>query len=160
MTSISERIKELDMTKRLVIKDALLSNENSTILNMTYKDIETHKNTICNELQFDAENQQLLLEKLAKYRYVNELNDFVVGNYIRWINLLKYEENPHTVKLLQRGGVILDIEVCEDDVAIKCRLPYSHKTRVTTLKGSRNIFFQRISATEHILLAAIDYINK
>ena len=66
-----------------LIQHAIQNENNQPILSLTYKKIEDRKHSILSELKLLS-----LRKKLKEYRHVDELQEFQVGRFIRWINCL------------------------------------------------------------------------
>ena len=67
--------------------DIVTNEETNTILHTSLQDITIRKENLLKELYLSNEYKNELLLKLKHYRYVMELPDLEIGNYIRWINL-------------------------------------------------------------------------
>jgi len=145
-------LKREDM--KLVLKDALNGEQNRNILSLTNQKIREYKGAILDELNFDDEKRLMLLEKLEAYRYIDDINDFKIGSYIRWLGL----KNAKTTSDIQfaRGGFVSDIEIHGSDVHIKCK---SFMGKHMQLLGAENIIFQKISDQEQIILSVLDYLH-
>lgn len=143
-----------------VLEDAISSIENESIMNLTTEKITEYKNNILDELSIAEEPREKILRGLQEYRYIDDLNDFTLGEYIRWINLAKVETEGF---VLAKGAFISDIEMNKEDVLLTCKLcPSSRYSRqiYIKLRGGENIIFQKLSNQEKIILSALDYISK
>ena len=67
--------------------DALENDSNSSIINLTTRKIQEHKNTILQQIQLPREKLKTYNKKLKNYRYCSDLKDIQYGFYIRWIPL-------------------------------------------------------------------------
>ena len=85
------------------------NEESNTILHTSLQDISKRKENLLKELHLPKEDENDLLRKLKNYRYVMELPDLEIGNYIRWINL-NHGENIY----LTNGSFISNIMIMED----------------------------------------------
>ena len=147
--------KELNDVQRLVIRDALACNANNTITKTNYNEIKQHKHSVYEELEIPEEERNEYDRKLEGYRYISELNDFREGQFIRWIKLTT--DQPYR---LARGGFSVKVDIINEDVHVTCKLPIKRGFQHIVLKGSENIFFQKLSDSEQIILSAIEYLNK
>lgn len=145
----------LDEVERLVISEALACNANNTITKTNYQEIKEHKQAIYEELGISFEEREKMEKKLEGYRYISELNDFRDGHFIRWIKL-----NTDTAYCLARGGFAVKVDIINEDIHVTCKLPIRFGFKHIVLKGSENIFFQKLSDSESIILSAIEYLNK
>ena len=103
-----------------VLENALNNDANEQITKLTKAKIEEYKVNIFNEINIDSKKKKELLEKLDLYRFIDDINDFKEGSYIRWINLNKI--NDINEMKLETGGHISEIKMLEDDVHIVCKL--------------------------------------
>lgn len=147
--------KHLDNVERLVISEAVASNANNTITQTDYEEIKKHKNSVYEELCIPLEERNKMDSKLEGYRYISELNDFREGHFIRWIKL-----NTDSAYSLARGGFAVKVDIINEDIHVTCKLPIRFGFQHVVLKGSENIFFQKLSDSECIILSAIEYLNK
>lgn len=145
----------LDEVERLVIRDAIACNANSTITKTNYCEIREHKHNVYEELLIPMEERDIMDKKLDGYRYISELNDFREGQFIRWIKLTTGSEYR-----LARGGFVVKVDIINEDVHVTCKLPIRYGFQHVVLKGSEAIFFQKLSDSECIILSAIEYLNK
>ena len=139
---------------KLVLNDALKGEQNRNILNLTNARIVEYKTSILQELHFDDEKQESLLDKLEEYRYIDDINDFKIGSYIRWLGLKNATTTSDIV--FARGGFINDIVIHGGDVHIKCK---SFMGKHMQLLGAENIIFQKMSDQEKVILSVLDYLH-
>ena len=64
---------------------ALENESNESLLNLTTEKIKEVKLNILKELNLSKSDTLELLEKLNKYKYIDEMNELKYGSYIRWI---------------------------------------------------------------------------
>jgi hypothetical protein len=140
---------------RLVFQDALSNQENDNILKLTTKKIEAEKALLFDELRMKKSLKELLIEKLKNYRFIDDMNDFRDGAYIRWINIEKIDDINKLE--LQRGSFISETNLMGDDIHITCR---TITRKYIKIMGSQNLIFQKLSDQERIILSVLDYIEK
>lgn len=140
---------------RLVFQDALSNQENDNILKLTTKKIEAEKALLFDELRMKKSLKESLIEKLKNYRFIDDMNDFRDGAYIRWINIEKIDDINKLE--LQRGSFISETNLMGDDIHITCR---TITRKYIKIMGSQNLIFQKLSDQERILLSVLDYIEK
>jgi hypothetical protein len=87
---------------------------------------------------------------LNNYRYVDEVDEFRVGSYIRFFNLKK-AESQQSLELM-RGGFICDLRTSNNDIIILCR----NGNRFFNLRMNECIIFQKNTKQEQILIEIID----
>jgi hypothetical protein len=98
-------------------------------------------------VQLDANklNVNNILSKLDEYQYIDEIDEFNSGSFLRWINL---ESNIPT---LTRGAYFCNVSITEQGCKIVCRAGH----RFFQVKMDTCIVFQKITFQEQILMNAI-----
>ena len=91
-------------------------------------------------------------KKLKEYRYIDEVDEFKLGNYIRTINLKK-TDNIY----LTSGGIIIDIEAINSSILVKCK---NFRNNIYNLKFEEHLFFQKLNNEEQILLSVLTQLEK
>ena len=137
-------------------------------MNLSKEIITKEKNDILQRLPLERDKLKTFHKKLKGYRYINNLNDFKVGNYVRWINLEKLlnEENgenqekgengENSIKLTN-GGFICDIvENSNGKPNILCR---NNLNRLFEISLNKCIVFQKLNNHENIIMSILQYIN-
>ena len=122
--------------------NAIQNEYNQSILSLSYNKIEYRKHSILLEMKLLS-----LKKKLKDYRHVDELHEFQIGRYIRWINLSNQS--------FTNGGFIVRIDIEENGSIITCK---NGVNVFFKLKVDECIVFQKITQQEHILLAAMEHI--
>lgn len=135
-------------------------------MNLSKEIITKEKNDILQRLPLDRETLKSFHKKLKNYRYINNLNDFKVGNYVRWINLEKLlerekdgetENNKNTVIKLTNGGFICDIvENSNGKPNLLCRNNFN---KLFEISLNKCIVFQKLNNHENIIMSILQYIN-
>lgn len=123
------------------------NEESNTILHTSLQDISKRKENLLKELHLPKGDENELLRKLKNYRYVMELPDLEIGNYIRWINL-NHGENIY----LTNGSFISNIMIMEDGIQIRCTNRFG---KIHQLKFDEHLIFQKLTEQEHILLQLV-----
>jgi len=126
-----------------ILSDAIQNEKNQNILSLSFDKINERKHKILSELKLLC-----LKKKLKEYRHVDELHEFRIGFYIRWINLSK--------RIFTNGGIIVRIDIEDSGIIITCKNRYN---QFFTLKLDECIVFQKITQQEHILLTAIEQLT-
>tara|TARA_B100001063_G_C16741610_1_gene545117 strand:+ start:449 stop:892 length:444 start_codon:yes stop_codon:yes gene_type:complete len=127
------------------------NEESNTILHTSLQDISKRKENLLKELHLPKEDENDLLRKLKNYRYVMELPDLEIGNYIRWINL-NHGENIY----LTNGSFISNIMIMEDGIQIRCTNRFG---KIHQLKFDEHLIFQKLTEQEHILLQLVQCVK-
>jgi hypothetical protein len=131
--------------------DALENDSNSSIIKLNTKKIQEHKNNILQTLQLDRDTLKLYHKKLKQYRYCSDVNDFVPGQFVRWINL----KDPDNIKLTN-GAFLVDIVFENNNLHMMCKNRFS----VFQVKYDEIIVFQKLSQQEYVILTVMDYLEK
>ena len=133
---------------------AINNCNDENILNLNKDLISKQKNDILQKLQISGSAVKDLFKKLKQYRYINNLNDLKLGNYIRWINLKKTND----IKLTN-GGIIVKIFDDENDDSpyLLCR---NSRNNIFKLNLSHNLIFQKLNHQEDIIISLLSFLNK
>jgi hypothetical protein len=126
-----------------ILSDAIQNEKNQNILSLSFEKINERKHKILAELKLLS-----LKKKLKHYRHVDELQEFRVGAYIRWINLSK--------RIFTNGGIIVRIDIEGNGIVITCK---NLMNQFFKLKLDECIVFQKLTDQEHILLTAIEQLS-
>ena len=122
------------------------------ILELSFSKIKSIKNDILQQLQLPREKIKEFHKKLKEYRYIDEVDEFKLGNYIRTINL----KNPDNLYLTS-GGIIIDIEAVNSSILVKCK---NFRNNIYNLKFEEHLFFQKLNNEEQILLSVLSQLEK
>jgi hypothetical protein len=136
------------------ILTAMAKNENATIANSTFKEIEARRLEILSSLHLTSEKYDEFARKLEMYRVIERPFDLRHGQLLRWIPLRSLSQNPY----LTLGGTIFNIRQNIEDGL--------HQVTIRTVKGfvyqikfELNVMFQRLSKEELMILRAVDYVS-
>lgn len=134
------------------VENALENETNSQILELTSSKISQDKNDILQKLQLSREKLLSMTKSLRKYRYIENIDDIILGNYIRWINL----NDPSNITITN-GAFVNDFIETPETVHIQCKNRYGQFFNVN---AKECLIFQKLNAQEETLLAVINYLNK
>jgi len=136
------------------ILSAMSKNENATIANSTFKEIEDRRREILSSLDLPLEKYEEFARKLQMYRVIERPQDLRHGQLLRWIPLKSLLQKPY----LTLGGTIFNIKQNIDDGL--------HQVTIRTVKGfvyqikfELNVMFQRLSKEELMILRAVEYVS-
>lgn len=136
------------------ILSAMSKNENATIANSTFKEIEYRRLEILSSLDIPPEKHEEFARKLQMYRVIERPQDLRHGQLLRWIPLRSLSQKPY----LTLGGTIFNIKQNIDDGL--------HQVTIRTVKGfvyqikfELNVMFQRLSKEELMILRAVEYVS-
>ena len=131
---------------------ALDDESNENLFHFTSKKMKDLKISILRELNLQKPQLDDYLNKLEKYKYVDEICDLKYGSYIRWISL----KNPNEFKLT-RGAVLCDIKITDKGILIVCK-GLNHN--VFQIKMDDCLLFQMLKEEENVLLNVLDHLSK
>jgi hypothetical protein len=124
--------------------------------------LENLDSTIIKKVKYDVlksiieERKELthFYKLLLDYIYMDEVDEFRLGSYIRFFNLNK--ANDVSLELL-RGGFICDLKTTKDknDILIVCK----NGIRFFNIKMNECIIFQKNTKQEKILIEIIDHLK-
>jgi hypothetical protein len=130
---------------------ALNNENNESLMNLTFDKIEKKKSEIIGEIGLSKTATKDLLSRLEDYRYVEELQELQIGNYMRWIDL----KNPNKLELTN-GAILSEIKV-EDNTVLVMKNFISRKFFQISI--DENLIFQKLSDQEKIILYALDHVE-
>jgi hypothetical protein len=147
-----EALKDPSLLASLDVDDLLnsLENENNDYLeNKTLKGITVEIHDIVQTVIEDRELQQKLCLKLVNYRLVDELHELHKGKHVRWIR--------RDTKKITNGGIVVDIKFLDTGTQVLCK---NSMNRFIQYKYDQCITFQKLSATEQLILMAYEHAEK
>jgi len=133
---------------------ALDDETNETLLNFTTDKIKEMNVNILKELHLPKEETLKLLDKLADYKYVDEMNELKYGTYLRWIPL----NNPQMIQLT-KGAIFCEVKITDDGVFIVCK-NFGFSNKHFRIKLDECLVFQKLTQQELIILSALDSLSK
>ena len=134
------------------ILDLLEEQTNSSIIKLNSNKIMEHKNNILQQIQITGQQLKTFHKKLKEYRYCSDMQDFVEGNYVRWIPL----KDPSKI-YLTNGGILVNVEIFESGVQIRVK---NNQNRFFNIKFDEVLIFQKLSMQEKIIIKVLDLIDK
>jgi hypothetical protein len=108
------------------------------------------KNEVLKSLTIDPKEMREFQKLLTEYRYVDEVDEFRVGSYLRFFKL-----NTDTL-LLGRGGFLVDFQLHDQQII----LLFKNRNRFFRLKMDESMFFQKNTPQERILIQILDQIKR
>ena len=132
--------------------NALENDANSFILQYTNDDINNTKYSVLGELELNENDMHIMMAKLADYVYIDEINHFTPGVYIRWIPL----KHPDKISLT-RGASVCDVNICEKGTSIVCK---NRANKYMQVRMDEAHLFRKLTSQEKVLLSAMSYLKK
>lgn len=134
------------------LEKALDNENNKSLSNLTFDKIDRKKREILDELGLTKKETKELLKKLEDYRYVEELQELNIGNYMRWIDL----NDPDNLEL-KNGAILSEVKI-EDNIILVFKNFISRK--FFQINMEENLLFQKLSDQEKVILYALDHLDK
>jgi len=151
-SEVTQKEDELDIDNLL---RALDTEQDVSILNLTYKKIEADKQEILRQLCLSPDVIDEYMIKLKDYRRVITPNEMELYHYIRWIPLT----TPGVIDL-KKGGRIMEIYNNDlGEVVIKVMLLNTRHKFCITVRLDANIFFKKITEAEKIILSVVSHLD-
>jgi len=132
------------------LEKAINNENNESLSNLTFDKIERKKKEILSELDFSQEKTNKLLKKLENYRYVEEMPELQIGNYMRWINLNDLENLK-----LNNGSILCEIKI-ENNIILVFK---NYMNKHFQINMHENLLFQKFTDQEMIILYALEHIK-
>ena len=95
----------------------------------------------------DKDEMVEICNKLAGYRYIDNLSELHKGKHIRWIR---------NDKKLTNGAIVLDVKFYDTGSQILCR---NARNKLMQIKFDECAIFQKLSTGEQLILMAYEYIR-
>jgi hypothetical protein len=108
------------------------------------------KDTVLKSLTIDPEEMRYYQKLLTEYRYVDEIDEFRIGSYLRFFKL-----NTDTLDL-GRGGFLVDFQLKNQQII----LLFKNRNRFFRLKMDESMFFQKNTNQEKILIQILNQIKR
>jgi hypothetical protein len=157
---------------------ALENETNASVMKTSHSEIKKKKNDILQTLQLKGSSLKKMHATLIGYKYIDNIRDICVGRYVRWISL----KRPDLSITLTNGAHVCNINIdyipvvdhsddvgCEDEesseeeleckTCIRCKVVRNGKVIFFNLNFEENIFFQKITEQEWVILDALEYLK-
>ena len=135
-----------------LLAQALENDENMSIINTSIQQIKQAKNDILQNIGLNKNDLKQYHKKLNNYRYIENIKDLKYGSNIRWINLRNIENIN-----LNSCALLCDIKIHDKGIALILK---TFNYKYLTLYFNENLFFQKITDEEKIILKAINVLRK
>jgi len=141
----------MDINKLL---KALDDDTNEELMNFNNEKIKQLNRQIISELNLQEVEEEVLLNKLKGYKYIDEINELRYGTYLRWINIT----NPNKI-FLTNGSMFCNVKITDEGVFLICK-NYGPRSRHFRLSMDSSLIFQKLTDQENVLLSALDHLSK
>ncbi len=116
--------------------------------NLDSNKIKKVKYDMLKSIAEDKDELVYFYKLLNNYRYVDEIDEFRIGSYIRFFNLKKTEVSLQ----LMRGGFIYELRPTNNDILVCCK----NGSRFFNIKMNECVIFQKNTKQEQLLISIID----
>jgi hypothetical protein len=126
------------------VSNILSSCDDDYLTNLTIEMV--HKTTYETLLEngVDRKSVKTICEKLANYRFVDDLRDLHLGKHIRWIKLPITESSS-----LTNGGIVTEIKFLDGGTYVVCK---NNLNKFMQYKIDNAVTFQILSEDEQCIL--------
>jgi len=138
----------MDIDKLL---NALDKEKNEKIADLTTKKLYQINFDVLKELHLSPTKNTVMLNKLRYYVYVDELNDFREGTYIRWINLT----NPSYIEL-SKGSIFCETKITDNGVYLSCKNLFNCYFQI---KMDECLVFRKLTEFEILIIKSLDLLE-
>lgn len=107
------------------------------------------KEAVLKSLTLDPPEMRHYQKLLSEYRYIDEVDEFRVGSYLRFFKL-----NTDTLDLC-RGGFLVDFQLHQQQIVLLLK----NRTKFFRLKMDESMFFQKNTPQEKLLIQILDQIK-
>ena len=142
------------MTSKLNIEhllNALENEDNASVIKLNYNKIASDKNNILQQLHLQKEQLKTIIKQLKLYRLIDNIDELLYGNYIRWISL-----KSNSIIKLTNGGLICHIKQVNENIHLICKNNFG---QLFQLNMSENIIFQKLNQQEQVILSALKHLE-
>ncbi len=113
--------------------------------------IQKQKNAILSQLLETEKERKVYKKLLVEYRYVDEIDEFRPGSYVRYFNIKK----DYGLDLM-RGGFIVDLQTREEKVYLLCK---NGNNKFFKILLQDSIVFQKNTKQEKLLLDILEHLK-
>jgi hypothetical protein len=152
INTIFENVKkDSSLLATLDIEELMKSIEKSSYLeNKSLDDLLDEKLTALNTLPLHKTHKKVICDKLADYRFVENIYELHKGKHIRWI---KKEKDYQ----LTNGSLVSDILFTDNGTNIQCR---TYQKGIFQIKWDKCLVFQKLSVGEQLILMVYEQMMK
>lgn len=132
-------------------EEAIKNNKNDKLLQLTTKKVLKMNWNVLKMIDIDQETRLAIFNQLEKYKYVDEIDDLKIGNYLRWI-----PKFPEDKTQLRYAGILCDIVIADQGVLLSCK-NFMH--RHYTFKMDECYVFQKLTNQEQLILNLLEHLE-
>jgi hypothetical protein len=131
------------------ILDSLENTSNDYLENQSLESLQTAVRDACIREKFPKLVVKSFCEKLADYRFIDQIRDLHKGKHVRWVRL---GSEPK----LTNGGIVVDIKFLDNGTHVLTKNNMNHFVQY---KFDDCLTFQKLSVGEQLILMAYDYLG-
>jgi len=150
--AIFEKVRQDTSLLANIDIEELLKNVNNDkhdyLDNKTLGDILDDNINAVKSMGFPKDKMKDICNRLAGYRYVDNLHELHKGKHIRWIR----NDN----KTLTNGAIVMDVKFLDNGSHILCR---NAQHRLFQVKFNECLIFQKLSTGEQLILMAYEHVR-
>jgi len=109
------------------------------------------KEKILKDTEFNKKEIKHFLDVLKEYKYVDEIDELIIGRYLRWFNLNHIDNMK-----LNTGLILTNIEYTNNDIILVCK---NFRNKFFNLKMNECILFQKFTLKETLIIDILDQIK-
>lgn len=128
---------------------AVNSESTNYLDDKTLDDIIEENIRVIQGIIIDKKTSGAICDKLAGYRYIDNLSELHKGKHIRWIRL--------SDRTLTNGAIVFDIKFYDTGSQILCK---NIRNRMMQIKFDDCLIFQKLSMGEQLILMAYEHVKK
>ena len=150
--AIFEKVKKDTSLLAQINVEELLKNVNDDkhdyLDNKTLGDILDENIKAIKSIGLPSSHLSDICNRLAGYRYVENLYELHKGKHIRWIR----NDN----KKLTNGAIVMDVKFLDNGSHVLCR---NAQHRLFQVKFNESMIFQKLSTGEQLILMAYEHVR-
>ena len=140
-----------------ILLNAFDNKSNQSLLNFTHDKIHKLNKDIIDAIPINNKIKKEYVQKLKKYRYIDELDELKIGSYLRWIAI---NDNATDLLKLNKGAIISEINITDEGIKLVLKSCCNYNLRYFQIHFDNNIIFQKLNNEEMMILSALSYISK
>ena len=148
-----ELFSQIDMNK---LMESIENEKNQYLENKKTTDIVNEIIDSMTDFDILPETSVELCNKLAGYRFVDEIYLLHKGKHVRWIKKSDIM-NKSPAQLLHKGGIVVEIKFQDNGIYIICRV--SNTSYIIKYKYDDCLTYQKLNTDEQLILLANNYIH-
>lgn len=138
----------MDRELENIIKDI----DENKLEDLTSSKIKEYKNNILQKMGLEGSMVKKYHKILKDYKYVDEIDELIIGRYIRWFNLNDLDNHK-----LYNGLILTNIEYKNQTIVLICK---NFRNQFFNIKMNESLIFQKMTYKEQLLIQILDQIEE